>query len=173
MRKPNTFGGGANTNRSGLKFERDTDLRKAFVDHERYKLHGDTVTDLATGIAVGVLFKGRNLYTNLLNKNGINWHDRISKQLLPDGAFLVGGTLYIIEKKFQAGAGSVDEKLQTGDFKKKQYEKLVAPLNLEVKFYFLLSDWFKADSYSDVLEYIEEVGCRYFFKEIPLAELGL
>ena len=173
MRKPNTSGGGANTNRNGLEFERGTELRDAFVEHERYEIQGDTVIDRATNLEIGVLFEKRKLYDNLLKKHGLDWRKLISKQLLPDGAILVGGTLYIIEKKFQSGAGSVDEKLQTGDFKKRQYERLVAPLGLNVKFYFLLSDWFKADSYRDVLAYIEEVGCRYFFKEIPLAELGL
>ena len=72
------------------------------------------------------------------------------------------------ERNSRPGSGSVDEKLQTCHFKKRQYEKLVAPLGLRVAFYYLLNDWFRNASYRDVLEYIEEVGCRYFFKEIPL-----
>lgn len=173
IRPFNTFGGGANTNRNGLEFERSTELRDAFVEHPRYALHGDTVVDRATELAVGVLFEKNKLYKNLLAVRGVDYTQLVSKRLLPDGAVLVGGTLYIIEKKYQAGSGSVDEKLQTCHFKKRQYERLVAPLGLRVAFYYLLNDWFKDPSYRDVLEYIEEVGCRYFFKEIPLAELGL
>lgn len=174
MARPfNTAGGGANTNRSGLEFERSTELRDAFVEHERYKLRGDTVIDTLTDLAVGTLFEKNKLYKNLLAAHGVDYKQLVSKKLLPDGAILVGGTLYIIEKKYQAGAGSVDEKLQTCHFKKRQYERLVAPLRLQIAFYYLLNDWFQKPEYRDVLEYIEEVGCRYFFKEIPLAELGL
>jgi hypothetical protein len=173
IRPFNTSGGGANTNRNGLEFERSTELRDAFLEHPRYALHGDTVVDRATTLPVGVLFEKNKLYKNLLIARGVDYTQLVSKRLLPDGALLVGGTLYIIEKKFQAGSGSVDEKLQTCHFKKRQYEKLVAPLGLRVQFYYLLNDWFRDPSYRDVLEYIEEVGCRYFFKEIPLEELGL
>lgn len=173
IRPFNTSGGGANTNRNGLEFERSTELRDAFLEHPRYVLQDDTVVDRATALPVGVLLEKNKLYKDLLAARGVDYKQLVSKRLLPDGAFLVGDTLYIIEKKFQAGAGSVDEKLQTCHFKKRQYEKLVAPLGLRVEFYYLLNDWFRDPSYRDVLEYIEEVGCRYFFKEIPLAELGL
>jgi len=81
--------------------------------------------------------------------------------------------LHIIEKKYQAGAGFVDEKLQTCHFKLRQYTRLLTPLGIQVQFHYLLSDWFRAPSYRDMLEYIEEVGCDYFFHGIPLDKLGL
>jgi hypothetical protein len=86
---------------------------------------------------------------------------------------LVDKTIYIIEKKFQAGSGSVDEKLQTCDFKKKQYIKLFKPLNIKVEYYYVLNDWFRKPEYNDVFEYIESVGCKYFIEELPLEEVGL
>lgn len=70
-------------------------------------------------------------------------------------------------------AGSVDEKLQTCDFKNKQYNKLLAPLRISVKYVYILSDWFKKDVYKDVLRYVNSVGCHYFFYELPLDFLGL
>ncbi|MDQ2770547.1 MAG: hypothetical protein M3Y54_08615 [Bacteroidota bacterium] len=174
MKRPfNTAGGGANTNRNGLEFERITELRDAFLEHPRYKIDGDTVIDGATDLPVGTLFEKNKLYKNLLEPHGIDHKQIISKQLLPDGAILVGGTLYIIEKKYQETSGSADEKLQTAHFKKRQYERLVQQMGLRVAFYYLLNDWFRDPSYRDVLAYIEDVGCRYFFKEIPLEELGL
>ena len=97
----------------------------------------------------------------------------LSKKLLPDGALLVGDTLYIVEKKYQAGAGSVDEKLQTCDFKKKQYQKLFTPLGINVEFYYVLNRWFEQDSNRDVFEYIKSVGCKYFIEVLPLDEIGL
>ena len=79
----------------------------------------------------------------------------------------------MIEKKYQAGAGSVDEKLQTCDFKKTVYKKLIDPIGLNTEYYYLLNDWFDQDVYKDVFEYIENVGCKYFIDFIPLNELGL
>ncbi len=34
-------------------------------------------------------------------------------------------------------------------------------------------DWFRQSVYRDTLEYIEMVGCSYFYNEIPLDFLGL
>ena len=66
-----------------------------------------------------------------------------------------------------------DEKLQTCDFKRKQYLKLVQALELKVEYVYVLNDWFKDPSYKDVLDYINSVNCHYKFNELPLAWLGL
>jgi hypothetical protein len=81
--------------------------------------------------------------------------------------------VFIIEVKHQEVAGSVDEKLQTCDFKKKQYIKLFSELNYEVEFDYILDDWFKNPKYKDTLDYIISVGCKYYFNYIPLNNLGL
>jgi len=70
-------------------------------------------------------------------------------------------------------AGSVDEKLQTCDFKRKQYLKLFAPLNRKIEYIYILNDWFKKLEYKDVLDYIIIMGCRYYFNYLPLYEIGL
>jgi hypothetical protein len=75
--------------------------------------------------------------------------------------------------KFQKVAGSVDEKLQTCDFKKKQYKKLMSAINVDVEYIYILSDWFKHHSYKDTLDYIISVGCQYYFEYLPLNKLGL
>lgn len=67
----------------------------------------------------------------------------------------------------------MDEKLQTCDFKRKEYQKLMAPLNIEVEYIYLLAEWFRNDKYKDVLDYIISVNCHYYFEYIPLAKLGL
>lgn len=76
-------------------------------------------------------------------------------------------------KNVQESGGSVDEKLQTCDFKKKHYEKLVERLNLKVEYAYVLCDWFKSDKYKDTIEYVKSVNCHYFFNELPLEFLGL
>jgi hypothetical protein len=67
----------------------------------------------------------------------------------------------------------VDEKLQTCDFKKKQYQRLFAPLNYEVEYVYILSEWFNRPAYKDVFTYINSVGCQYYFGYLPLQKLGL
>lgn len=78
-----------------------------------------------------------------LKEHDIDWRNIISKKLLPDGSFIIQNTLFIIEVKYQQGEGSVDVKLQTCDFKQKQYLKLVVPLELKVEYVYVLGDWFK------------------------------
>ncbi|MCX7862494.1 MAG: hypothetical protein N2449_05820 [Bacteroidales bacterium] len=94
---------------------------------------------------------------------------------MPDDAILViiRETLFIIEVKYQQVPGSVDEKLQTCDFKRKQYLKLVTPLGYRVEYVYVLNDWFKKPEYKDVLNYIQSVNCHYKFNELPLSWLGL
>jgi hypothetical protein len=95
--------------------------------------------------------------------------------LLPDNCIyvIINNTLFIIEVKTQHIGGSVDEKLQTCDFKKKQYIKLLSQLNVEVEYIYILDDWFRHEKYKDVLDYIISVRCQYYFNYIPLSKLGL
>jgi hypothetical protein len=78
-----------------------------------------------------------------LDELQIDWKALISKKQLPENSIfvIVVNTLFIIECKFQQVAGSVDEKLQTCDFKRKQYQKLFSKANIEVEYMYLLSDW--------------------------------
>lgn len=172
-RNKNLVGGGAQTNVNGLHFEQTTELRDLFVNSDVFTLLGDSV--YKDGVKVATLYQKHGLYKNLLVPRGVDYTKYISKKLLPDDAILVHktNTLFIIEKKFQSSAGSVDEKLQTCDFKKKQYTKLFRPLKINVEYCYYLCEWFEQDEYRDVKEYIESVGCRYFFDEIPLDYLGL
>ena len=97
------------------------------------------------------------------------WKGPLSSRLLPDEAFLnlEDNTLYIIEKKMQTVAGSVDEKLQTFDFKRKHYELLVKPFGYKVKYTYILSSWFNQPKYFDVLMYMENNAQEYWIQETP------
>ena len=173
MRKPNTVGGGARTNLNGLHFEQTTELRDLFENSNRFTVLGDNVYE--KGAIVATLFQKHALYKKLLEPKGVNYQTILSKKLLPDDSLLVHKTktLFIIEKKFQHSSGSVDEKLQTCDFKKKQYSRLLAPLGIKGEYCYFRSDWFRQDEYRDVKDYILSVGCRYFFDVIPMEYLGL
>jgi hypothetical protein len=171
-------GKGGSSTLTGLNFEEKVD----FLDLLR-GIKGYTVRNSATKVGLEVFFdeklvarafKKHDFY-RFLEENGIDWERIISKKLLPDDALLVivRETLFIIEVKYQQAAGSVDEKLQTCDFKRKQYLKLVQSLELKVEYVYVLSDWFKKPGYKDVLDYINSVNCHYKFNELPLAWLGL
>lgn len=163
--------GGANT-RSGLLYEGKTDLSTFLSSQTGYSVENGKV--FFKGELVARVFKKHDLY-KLLTEHGVKWEEIISKRLLPDHGILVFGnnTFFVIEVKYQQGHGSVDEKLQTCDFKKKQYEKLFAGTGITVEYIYLLNDWFKNPGYQDVLDYIGSVGCHFFFEAIPLSTFGL
>ncbi len=168
--------GGANT-KTGLIFEGKTDLRTFLCAQPGYSCSNAPkgwVTVFYNGEEVASLFKKNALY-KFLAARGVEWKTILSKRLLPDDSIyvVVNNTFFVIECKFQQVAGSVDEKLQTCDFKKKQYKKLLSQLNMDVEYIYLLSDWFKQPQYRDVLDYIVSVGCSYYFEYIPLSKFGL
>jgi hypothetical protein len=163
--------GGGNT-KTGLKFEGKTDLSEFLNSQKGYKVVNGNV--YFNNELVGRIFKKYSFY-KFLDELKIEWKSLISKRLVPDDSIfvIVANTVYIIECKFQQVTGSVDEKLQTCDFKRKQYQKLLAPANIEVEYIYLLSDWFRKPQYKDVLDYVHSVHCYYFFEYIPLVKLGL
>ena len=163
--------GGGNT-KTGLIFEGKTDLATFLNSQNDYEVKENNV--FYKGELVGRIFKKYGFY-KFLEELEIDWKQLISKRVLPDDSIfvIIANTLFIVECKFQQVAGSVDEKLQTCDFKKKQYQKLLSKANIEVEYIYLLSDWFRKPEYKDVLDYIHSVHCYYFFEYIPLAKLGL
>lgn len=164
--------GGGNT-RTGLVFEGKTDLSTFLKNQPHYDVVENTV--FYDGEKVAEVYKKQKFYSIFLKNLEIDWKRLISKQLLPDDSIfvLLNNTLFVIECKHQQVAGSVDEKLQTCDFKKKQYKKLMAPANIDVEYIYLLDNWFRNEKYKDVLDYIHSVGCDYYFEYIPLHRLGL
>lgn len=163
--------GGGNT-RTGLVFEGKVDLATFLKSQPGYSIKDGNV--FYNNEKVARIFKKHAFYT-FLEEIEIDWKKYISKRLLPDDSIyvIINNMLYIIECKHQQVSGSVDEKLQTCDFKKKEYQKLMAPANIKVQYMYLLSNWFRDPRYKDVLDYIINVGCQYYFEYIPLVELGL
>lgn len=164
--------GGANT-LTGLIYEGKVDLKTFLNNQHGYLVVGSTV--IYQDEEVAQIFQKYELYSEFLAPRGVDWKNCISSQLLPDNGIyvIINNTVFIIEVKTQNTTGSVDEKLQTCDFKKKQYQKLFFPLNIEVQYVYILDDWFRKPKYKDVLDYIISVGCQYYFQYIPLQRLGL
>jgi len=163
---------GANT-QTGLVFEGKVDFLTFIQKQKNYRTKGNAI--FYKDREVGMSFKKHELY-RFLEKQGINYLDYISRKILPDDAIFVlaNNTLFVIEIKFQEVAGSTDEKLQTCDFKIKQYRKLLSSLNIDVEYIYILNDWFKKPEYKDVLDYIISVrGCSFYFNYLPLKKIGL
>lgn len=169
-------GTGGSKTQTGLVFEKNIDFLTRISDFDGYSVQKQNIGSSVffDGELVAQCFKKHD-FCNWLNKKGVDWKSKIAKKLLPDDALLVSGrkTLFIIEIKYQQAAGAVDEKLQTCDFKRKQYLKLVADLGLKVEYVYVLNNWFRDPKYRDVLDYIHSVNCHYKFNELPLAWLGL
>ena len=166
-------GVGGGSTKTGLVFEAKTDLATAIGRMPGYHVTGNVAYE--GPVAVGRLYQKYALYSGLLRPKGVDARKVISKLLLPDDALLSLKTneLHIMEKKFQAVAGSVDEKLQTCDFKLRQYRKLVKPIGIMVTYTYVLNAWFLQEAYRDVLAYIEDVGARYYFDVVPHDVLGI
>lgn len=167
--------GGGNT-KTGLLFEKKTCLLQVLDATKGYSVKDAKIgkTILYDNVVVAQCYRKHDLY-KFLKSNNVDWKALISKKLLPDDALYVifNNTLFIIEVKIQNVSGSVDEKLQTCDFKKKQYKKLFSQLNIEIEYIYVLSDWFKHPGYKDSLDYVISVGCHYYFEYLPLQRLGL
>lgn len=163
--------GGANT-QTGLAFEGRIDILTLLSSKKGYAIKRSVV--FYEGKEVARSFK-KNSFYKFLESKGVDYRKVISKKLLPDEAIyvVINNTLYIIEMKFQSVAGSVDEKLQTCDFKRKQYLKLMSQINIEVEYIYILNDWFKKPEYKDVLDYVISVDCHFYFNYLPLQKIGL
>lgn len=171
-RIPNINGGGALTNAHGLYFEQTTSLIDALINGG-YRLTSDGKVYNGNDLLLGYS-KSKHAFIRFLEAKNVDLNVN-SDKLLPDDAFINvrNSTVYIIEKKFQSVSGSVDEKLQTCLYKKRQYYKLVSQLGYDIAYTYVLSDWFKNPKYYDVREFIKDVGCYYFFNELPLQFLNI
>lgn len=173
-----TGGKGGGRTLTGLNFEQKVDFQELLK-----AIPGYSVKEVANKAGLGVFFDEKLVarcfrkhdFYRFLGEENVDWASILSKKLLPDDALLVivRETLFIIEVKYQQVTGSVDEKLQTCDFKRKQYLKLVKSLHLKVEYVYVLNDWFQKPEYKDVLDYIHSVNCHYRFNELPLSWLGL
>jgi hypothetical protein len=109
--------GGANT-LTGLIYEGKVDLKTFLNQQPGYRVVGSTV--IYQDEVVAQIFQKYELYSEFLAPRGIDWKNCISSQLLPDNGIyvIINNTVFIIEVKTPNTPGSVDEKLQTCDFKR-------------------------------------------------------
>jgi len=171
-------GKGGNRTLTGLFYENKTNILLSFENNPNYTIQPfkGWKEIFFQQKKIALFLQKHAFYKFLYEKYNLKWEKYISRKLLPDNVLYIipQKTFYIIEIKYQQVQGSVDEKLQTCHFKKLQYLKLLESTNNYVEFYYLLNkEWFDKPIYKDVLNYILMMGCRYYFDEIPLEELGI
>ena len=130
-----------------------------------------SIKESSDGISKQIIHQNGNIIGNIFTEKkfykffNIDWKDKISKEIRPDIGIFINKTLIVIECKSQSVNGSVDEKLQTCDFKKSQYEKLMFGSNIKVEYIYVLNSYFSDSKYKDVLDYIKSVKCYYYFED--------
>lgn len=174
--------GGANT-QTGIRFEEKIDFVTYLNDNVKGYHCEESLSKKNKKMGYDIFFNGKYIASSykkyelyaFLEEREINWEKILSKRLLPDDAVYVvkNNTIHILEIKYQKVAGSTDEKLQTCGFKLRQYRKLFAPLNYEVEYIYILNNWFNDPQYKDVLDYILDIGCKYYFNYLPFHKIGL
>lgn len=76
VKKPNIYGGGAQTNANGLLFEQTTDLNDA-LRNAGYDVHGVNV--FKNGKLIGYSLSKHNFYQHYLVPNGIDYKQSIQR----------------------------------------------------------------------------------------------
>jgi len=134
--------GGKNTNINGLTFEKNTCIENKLIDNNfikvimnpknKYGYYYELVNE--NNKIIYLTQSGFKLYfKNIFN---INIHKH------PDEAFIIitdnEYKIKILEKKNQNQDGSVEEKLKTGDFNKREYDKMINLQNTNTNITFII-----------------------------------
>lgn len=159
-----TGAGGANTNKNGLSYEEYTDLKSKYKSCNFIKKDSIYIVEFE-GYERPFIKANKSTLHKYMKKIG-----QINQDLTPaagckepDEAYIDNEkkSVFIIEKKFQQTSGSVDEKIQTGHFKKIHYEELFP--NFKIYYIYCLSDWFKKEEYKSTINYLKINGIPIFW----------
>lgn len=176
--------GGANTNKTGLKFEKETDFSELVDMLEKYTVKEIQFSDKKStrGFEVyrgtqkiGLIMSQYRFYDFLAS---IGVKNTNSKQWKPDEVFinLENQTVYIVEKKWQETEGSVDEKLLGFGNKRRIYQRLLdqAENPFAVQFIFVgNSSFWNREKYKDSFEMLRGDGIKIMFDEYDMSYFGL
>jgi hypothetical protein len=161
--------GGERTNASGLRFERQTSIAKALSEAGLQVIERELFID---GQLYASFLPQYALY-DFLEEHGVDWRDHVSSKNKPDECLFIYhlNQFLIVEKKFQEVEGSVDIKLAAGHYLMRRYSKLASTIGASVKMIYLLSEFFQAPKYKDIIDYMQEMGIIVYFLELPLDEV--
>jgi hypothetical protein len=158
-----TGAGGSNTNKNGLSYEELTEINDSdrYITKDTIKIKNKKISQVEIDSKPFIkVIKGElKFYMMYINKFNID----SEKSLQPDECYIdeENKTINIIEKKFQQSSGSVDEKIQTGDFKRWFYKEQYPEYT--IKYCYCLSDWFKQKRYNPEFRYLKNHNIKVFY----------
>lgn len=158
IKNKGTGAGGDNTNKNGCNYE-DITYLPTLLNIESNKVFFGNSNDYYYVYDKYIILKKNGLY-NYLYKD---YNNNCEKKLKPDECILNVSEciLYILEKKFQQGSGSVDEKIQTALFKKWFYKEQYPKYT--IIYIYVLSDWFKQKKYRPEMRYLHNNNIHVLF----------
>jgi len=151
--------GGANTTFNGSSFEKKTSIENKLLEN------GYTKTIFNNKQTFGYYFEyvNENYKIIYLTQSGFRLYFKLKYNIdvyrNPDEAFLIIKEdkyyLKILEKKNQNVAGSVEDKLKTGQFNRREYEKMFkdSSLNIIISYSFCVSQYLKKQLNSNTKKY--------------------
>jgi hypothetical protein len=172
-----TKSGGLNTTINGLIFEYKTSIENKLIEH------GFNKNIMNKKSKYGYYYEhinNKNKKIIYMTQSGFKKYFKekfdISTYKQPDEAFIfISNNIYdvkILEKKNQNSEGSVEDKLKTGTFNRREYEKM---LNIKDEYKFnvayafcvnrFLEEKFKSKNvkYKNILEIMKEDGINLFY----------
>lgn len=151
--------GGANT-KTGAIFEMETDLRENLIN---------------AGIDLSkVVFCKQRDFPKMMKSHNFDMTENFGKEFWPDEAFIYDNQLFVIEKKYQCVNGSVDEKIQTGPYKRIIYDVCARAIGLKKSTYmYLLKDEaFNRPKYTiHQIPYLKQNNIPVYFDNFPIDEI--
>ena len=152
--------GGVNTNKNGLKFEKDNKLDKYFEIIKEYKYY--TKIKFKINLDKEFIKTIKSNFFKYMNYKKDKTIENAHGCKCPDLCFIdeIKKIIYIIEMKFQQVNGSVCEKIQTAPFKKWQYSRLFP--NYKINYIYCLSPWFEINCKAEI-QYLNENKIPLFF----------
>jgi hypothetical protein len=161
-----TGAGGANTNHNGLTFESKTSIETKLKDY-KYVLKNIKIKKRKS---IYYEYKDEDINIIYFKKNGFKLYFEKEFKIItyrqPDEAYLIkisdnNYILKVLEKKNQNVEGSVEEKLKTGAFNRREYELMINSITSGLESYkftviycFCVSKFLQDKLESDDIKYI-------------------
>lgn len=172
-KRNNSRAGGVATNRNGLAYEKRTMFESIITRLDKVKLRdqkGKLIRkNMGTHVEIGglkMVYASKSELDNFMCNMRFSSHI-FKKKLQPDMSFIdiTCKRLYVLEKKYQACSGTVDEKIQTFLFKKWLYTRLYP--SFTIHYAYVLNDWFRHDRYAAERQFMLEHGIDIFWGDHP------
>lgn len=154
-----TGAGGYNTNKYGLSFEKKTELNTEY----------DIINIITYGKEIKFKQDKERTFIKIHKLELFKYMNlSIDKKYIPHGCKQPDECyidekykrIFILEKKFQSGSGSVCEKIQTADFKRQYFQKIFE--KYKIIYIYCLSYWFIQNCIPE-LKFLDDIKIPVFF----------